>query len=265
MGKFRLCAAMAAAIVLAGRTAIAADLPSPEVSTLGIDTPKKILFVGNSYFYYGDSLHNHVRRIARANDPENTKSYKYKSATISGASLHQHDVWAYLQPRRLRVKGPFDIVVLQGGSGAIRTEKRRMRFARTVKKFDRYIRSTGAKTALYMTHAYVKPHRRFRPGMIEDLVRLYVDTANEVGALVIPAGLAFEEAYRLRPKMKLHKQDGTHPSILGTYLAACVVYASLYDRTTSGHAYTYFGKVDPKDAAFLQKVADDTVRKFLRR
>lgn len=27
------------------------------------DPPLRILFVGNSYLYYNDSLHNHVRRI----------------------------------------------------------------------------------------------------------------------------------------------------------------------------------------------------------
>ena len=42
---------------------------------------------------------------------------------------------------------------------------------------------------------------------------------------VIPVGLAFEEAYRQRPGVKLHKDfDGSHPDLLGTYLAACVTF-----------------------------------------
>jgi len=32
--------------------------------------PKRVLFVGNSYLYYGDSVHNHVRRIAEQLGPQ---------------------------------------------------------------------------------------------------------------------------------------------------------------------------------------------------
>ena len=84
-----------------------------------------------------------------------------------------------------------------------------------------------------------------------------------VDCIVIPVALAFEEAYRQRPDIKLHKEyDGSHPDLIGTYLAACVVYASLYGRSPVGNSYDYYGKVDKEMAAFLQKVADETVRKF---
>ena len=33
---------------------------SPTVKQPQVDTPKRVLFVGNSYLYYNDSLHNHV-------------------------------------------------------------------------------------------------------------------------------------------------------------------------------------------------------------
>ena len=51
---------------------------SPEIKSLGIDSPKQVLFIGNSYLYYGDSLHNHVVRMAKAADKENEKAYSYK-------------------------------------------------------------------------------------------------------------------------------------------------------------------------------------------
>jgi hypothetical protein len=92
---------------------------------------------------------------------------------------------------------------------------------------------------------------------------MYVEVANEIGALVIPAGLAFEEAYRRRPDIKLHFElDGSHPSLLGTYLAACTVYATLYGRRSEGNVYDYQGTIPQEDTLFLQKVADDTVAKF---
>lgn len=59
--------------------------------------------------------------------------------------------------------------------------------------------------------------------------------------------------------------DGTHPSLLGTYLAACVVYQSVYGTSTAGMRYDYFGAVSNDDAEFLRGIADETVRVFFGR
>ena len=53
--------------------------------------------------------------------------------------------------------------------------------------------------------------------------------------------------------------------LIGTYLAACTVYASAYGKSPVGNAYDYFGKIDKETAAFLQQVAADTVKKFYDR
>ena len=118
-----------------------------------------------------------------------------------------------------------------------------------------------------MTHAYVKPDKRFEPNLLTEKIQpTYVSVGNELNALVIPVGLAFEHAYEQRPDIELHKtSDGSHPSLLGTYLAACVVYQSIYGRSTVGVDYDYFGALDPDDAKFLQTVADATVGEFYGR
>ena len=117
-----------------------------------------------------------------------------------------------------------------------------------------------------MTHAYSPPHPRFDPNMIDSIESLYVETANEINALVIPVGLAFEEAYRRRPEIVLHKKfDGSHPDLLGTYLAACVIVASAWGLSPIGSDYDYFGTIDRDDARFLQQVAQDVVTEFQRR
>lgn len=226
-------------------------------------TPGRVLFVGNSYFYYNDSLHNHVRRIAIAADPASEKSLRYKSATIGGAPLAHHNIQHLLAPGSLGLKQPFEVVVLQGASTSPLSERRRAAFRNKVIEFDAEIRKHGAKTALYMTHAHVSPSKFASPDMIRKVEDMYVSAGKEVGALVIPVGLAFEEAYRQRPDIKLHKDyDGSHPDLFGTYLAACVVYASLYGKSPVGNSYDYYGKIDKDTAAFLQTVADETVRKF---
>jgi hypothetical protein len=255
-------AALLFAFALAGASAaVAADAPT--VKPVENSAPKHVLFVGNSYLYYNDSLHNHVRRMAAAADPEHAKEYRFKSVTISGGSLRMHDVKRYLVPGELGIKEPFTFVVLQGNSGDALSAKKSAEFAATVTAFDKDIRTRGARTALYMTHAYVKPNKAASPDMMGKTEKLYLEVGNKTGALVMPVGLAFQEAYKERPGLKLQQSyDGSHPTLIGTYLAACVVYASLYDKSPVGNPYDYYGAIDKDTALFLQKVADKTVRKF---
>jgi len=262
--KNLIAASMLAAAVVIGPVAAAAE--APKVKPVENASPKRLLFVGNSYLYYGDSLHNHVRRMAIAADPENKKKFKYKSATISGSALHDHNIESYLEPGKLRVKKPFQVVILQGGSAVGWSKKRPPIFKKTVAEFVKKIETAGGQAALYMTHAYVNPHKRVDPNMTRTLEKIYVEAGNANGALVIPVGLAFEEAYKQRPDTKFHKTfDGSHPSLIGTFLAANVVYASLYGRSPVGNPYDYYGKIDKETVTFLQKVADKTVRNFYGR
>ncbi|MFV0299098.1 MAG: DUF4886 domain-containing protein [Hyphomicrobiaceae bacterium] len=259
-----IVAALSGLLFLAHATPGAAT--EPRVTHLEPASPGRILFVGNSYLYYNDSLHNHVRRMVIAAGLHAAKDVQFKSVTISGGALFDHDIRHYLKPGQLRVKNGFQIVVLQGASAAPFSEGRRKKFLETVKSFATDIKAAGAQTALYMTHAYAKPHAKARAGLIDPIASMYVEAGNTVGALVIPVGLAFDEAYRQRPGIKLHQSfDGSHPSLDGTYLAACVVFTSLYGTPSSGNPYDYFGRIDKDTARFLQNVADKTVARFFKR
>ena len=72
-----LCAGMACAEV------------KPKVHKLD-EVPKSVLFIGNSFFYYNNSMHNHVLKLVRADDPK--EHYHAVSATISGSGLNWHNV-----------------------------------------------------------------------------------------------------------------------------------------------------------------------------
>ena len=256
-------------VLLLSQSACAAE-PDAELKAqvrfLENTSPQRILFVGNSYLYYNDSLHNHVERIAEEIGPYGTGEYDFKSATIGGARLSHHPVEALLEPGRLGIDKPFELVILQGGSFEPLEEESRAQLRATAIELSEKIRATGAEVALYMTHAYVEPDERFEPGLINTIRPTYVSLGNELDALVIPVGLAFERAYDERPDIVLHETfDGTHPSMLGTYLAACVVYQSIYGQSVTAADYDYFGEVDAESAAFLRRIADETVREFYRR
>ena len=103
------------------------------------------------------------------------------------------------------------------------------------------------------------------PEMIENIKKMYIEVANQNNILVIPVGIAFENAYDIKPNIVLHKEyDGSHPSLLGTYLAACVVFSSITHKSPMQIKYDYFGKIDEDDKKFLQEVAKETVEDFYR-
>lgn len=236
---------------------------APAVDALEGEKPHRMLFVGNSYIYYGDSLHNHVVRMAREAYPE--EEFNIRSATISGAYLDFHDLGSYLEPGKLGYDAPFDMVMLQDNSSAA-TEEKRDRFKESVAELDAIIDEYGARTVLYMTPAYTEANDDFDPGMMSEIDAGYTAAGNEAGALVIPVGLAFELAYERRPDMDLHKEfDGSHPTRLGTYLAAATTFAALYDKPATEITYDYYGTVPAEDATFLRQVAEDAVTAYYGR
>ena len=91
-------------------------LANGQVEQLGNTSPNRILFVGNSYFYYNDSLHNHVRRMVAEKFPERSKLAVYKSATIGGSKLSHHNLDHLLDSKNIGVENNFELVILQGGS-----------------------------------------------------------------------------------------------------------------------------------------------------
>ena len=240
--------------------------PEPAVKAPQVDNPVRLLMVGNSYLYYGDSLHTHLNGIVSAADPAPGKQLQYKSATIGGASLDHHNFDWLTKPGQIGVKEPFQLVVLQGNSAAALSESRQAVFRKAATEANKLITERGGKTALYMPHAYVAPHKQAKPENIRLNEAFYVAVGNELNALVIPVGLAFEEAYRRFPDMKLHKaHDGSHPSLLGTYLAAATCYATLYGKSPVGNSFNAFGQIDAESLKKVQQVAEDTVKTFFGR
>ena len=226
-------------------------------------SPERVLYIGNSYLYYNDSLHNHVRRMLEEIYPNEIDTSNYKSVTISGSRSWHHNIGHPLNHKNIGADKPFQLVIFQGGSGETNTKLERKIFSNEVEKVVNKIHQSGAEAALYMIHAYVDPHEKANPQMIEDIKKMYIDAGKKNNALVIPVGIAFENAYKMKPNIKLHKSfDGSHPSMLGTYLASCVVFASITQKSPKGIEYNYFNKVSDADKIFLQNIAHISVESF---
>jgi hypothetical protein len=92
------------------------------------------------------------------------------------------------------------------------------------------------------------------------LAAAYTTAGNDNDAFVILVGLAFAAALTKRSEVRLHMADKSHPSLAGTYLAACAVYAALLRRSPEGLGYT--AGLDAATADFLQAVARETVERY---
>lgn len=223
-----------------------------------------VLFVGNSYLFYNDGLHNHVKRMATERFSSMRGSeFQYKSATIGGARLQHHNIEWFLKPGRIGVERPFQVVIMQGGSFEPLTDEARESFIETVVDYSHKVRQNGGRPMLYMTPAYVSPHAKADEGMIDRIIEAYLKAGEAAGAAVIPVGLAFEKSYKERPNFSLHMSfDGTHPNLRGTFLGAYVVLLSLYGDLGDSLNYDYFGRLTPDEVSYLQRIARAVVADF---
>ncbi len=260
-------AAIAAALALAGCALINPPAPAPPPAEPGAP-PKTALWVGNSFFYYNNSMHGQVGQLLRAANP-GVSGYRSSSATISGAGLNWHDMEAHFKPQGVAsysfdsnnnvvlntFSKPFDVAIMMDCSQCPIHPQLAPLFREFAAKHSATVRKHGAEPVLFMSWAYAD-----RPEMTEQLANAYFNVAKENRAKVVPAGLAFARAIAGRPDVNLYAADKRHPSLAGTYLAACTVLASVYGQTPVGNRYT--AGLPAEQAAYLQVVALETVRAF---
>ncbi len=77
--------------------------------------------------------------------------------------------------------------------------------------------------------------------------------------MLFRSGVAFARALRERPGLAMLGRDQEHESLHGTYLAASVIYATIFGQSPKGLTYCPAG-LSAEEAGFLQEVAWATVR-----
>jgi len=93
--------------------------------------------------------------------------------------------------------------------------------------------------------------------MQDTMTSAYTQIADELSAVLSPAGNAFATALTWDSTLNLWQNDNYHPSLEGSYLAACVFYATLFDESPVGLPYTAGLSIEV--ATFLQEAAYETV------
>jgi hypothetical protein len=244
------------AAFIAGLFLVGACAPLIHCDDPGAPAPcQRILFIGNSYTYVND-LPAMFARLAWSGG----HAVQTGMQAQGGWTLAQHQVdAATLQA----IAGtPWDFVILQEQS-----EIPAMPAARTGSMYPaatalvEIIRARGSQPLLLMTWAH-------RDGLssagLADYASMqsqiedgYLELANALDVGVVPAGVAWGRLREEHPDLDVWQSDGSHPSETGTYLAACVLYVSLYRESPLGLMRPL--SITEENARIIQTLAEQTV------
>jgi len=193
------------------------------LAAIGFGAPApatRVLFIGNSLTSVNNVPSLVAQLASAAGHP-----FEYRAVTMDGSSLEDH--WNRGDAARAIAGGGWTFVVLQQGPSALPESQVLLR--EYVRRFDREIRRAGARTALYMV--WPSSDRR---GDFARVHASYAGAAREVGAILLPAGDAWREAWRRDARLGLYGADGFHPTLAGSFLAALVMYQAFFGRSPIG-------------------------------
>jgi hypothetical protein len=189
--------------------------------------PLRVLFVGNSLTAAND-LPSVVASLGHG-------QVTYRTVAPGGVSLEDH--WTLTGAREALDEGPWDYVVLQQGPSTLPESADNLK-EWSVRWADA-IRAHGATPALYEVWPDSSVGVRWS---FPRIAYSYRQAAKAARATFLPAGEAWQSAWRRNPRLGLYGPDGFHPSRLGTTLAALVIYSRLTNTPPAHVALPYPAK-----------------------
>jgi len=200
----------------------------------------KFLFIGNSFTARND-LPGLIARLAELQG----QNIQHRLISAGGASLRAH--WNAGTAAEAIRNGKYDYVVLQEQSTL--PIKNAQRFHENVRLFQDTIKEAGSTMVLYLTWA-----RENAPQTQQKLTVAYTSIGRKLGAVVVPVGVAWEKYLAKYEQPVLHDKDKSHPTLAGTYLAACTFVGALFRENLDNYDYEVAG-LEKKDMIKMQKLA----------
>ena len=213
------------------------------------DTCLRVLFIGNSYTSVNDLPATFAALVRSGGGAVETRMI-----APGGAFLSDHAASPEVEAA---IAGtPWTAVVLQEQSQVPAVPAALDgQMAPAAASLVAAIRAGGARPYLLETWA----HRDGWPGQGMDRAAMqaainaaYWEVAARNAAIVVPAAEAWNQALAAAPGVALWQVDGSHPTVAGTYLAACVLYATITGRSPEGLAET--GGLPVADATMLRRL-----------
>lgn len=223
-------------------------------SDAGVIAPR-VLFIGNSYTDTND-LPGVLERIAATSTPPGVTTNR---VTVGGAFLKGH--WEGSAAQARIKEGQWTHVVLQGQSLEVVFFPADL--AEYAARFGDLAADAGARPTLFVTWArapgdpiYGQAASGGTPDALQDRITdAYADVGRRwPSAVVVRAGEAFRISIRDRPALGVLQADGSHPTVAGTYLAACTFYVAITGNVVPETSEVPSG-IAPQDASYLRVVA----------
>lgn len=253
---------------------IASACATPE-STATPEVPNKILFVGASNIYLNSGHSYHFEKLAASAD----SSLAIEADDLTQDNSPLRALWegsATLDPgldgaptrqvQEVIGSGDYDTVVLS--AQILVNEIARPGFdldtqRQYADKFVKAAKDVGSYTTLYMLWPLNPDFGLTQPvATVKEVAQWVGDMGEELDVPVAPAALAWQRAMKERPDLVLYS-DMRHPTVHGTYLGVCVVYATVLGKSPEGLSYwPEDDGVSEGDAAFLQRIAWETVEEY---
>jgi hypothetical protein len=214
----------------------------------------RVLFIGNSLTYFNDLPGTVAQLASSVNETVEVASVARPNFALIDHVNGKSNAVEVIQT------GDWDYVVLQQGPSSLDLSRDTLILA--TRLLDPYIRAAGGRSALLMVWPESTRFEFF------DAVRVsYQLAAQEVDGLFLPAGEAWLGAWAIDTQLPLYGPDGYHPSELGTYLAALVVYEGItgHDARSLPAEATVAGRklsVPPSRVRLLQRAAHEAVVRF---
>ncbi|MDO9255815.1 MAG: hypothetical protein Q7U54_09915 [Bacteroidales bacterium] len=203
-------------------------VPSPVIPPVFEKTDYKVLFVGNSYTYYNDGVDYHLQQMLKADSSSDSINYVIRKIAVGAYTLEAH----YADPLTItKIKSEnWNTVVLQEQS--TRPINNPELFSEYARYLDAEIKKVNAKTVLYMTWP-----DKDNPSDMDSLAASYQLVGRQLNAMVAPVGKVREYIQKTYPQIELYISDNKHPTLSGTYTAACVFYFSLLKKNPVENKY----------------------------
>lgn len=227
---------------------------------------KRVLFVGNSY----TSVNNLPQMVAAAALSVGDTVH-FTASTPGGASFSQH---CEGQSMALIGQGVWDAVVLQEQSQMPsfpqwQVEAEVFPYASQLVEAA-YDANTCVEPMFYMTwgrrdgdpaNAVFFPVLATYEGMDSMLYLRYMQMGADNDASVCPVGRVWRLLRQVHPEVELYQADGSHPSVAGSYAAACSFCTMLFG--TDPMTITYTAGLDPTVAQVVRLAVRDVVYQHL--
>jgi hypothetical protein len=228
----------------------------PKCSTAANAAPcTRVLFVGNSYTYVND-LPTMFAELAVAG------GHNVEAGMVAngGETLAQHAV--ALETLDKIASAPWSFVVLQEQSETPASSAgRTSQMYPAARTLAAKVTAIGAQMMFFMTWAH-RDGTTMAGATNYESMQLAIDEAyngiaDELSVPVAPVGYTWFVVRREHPDISMWQDDGSHPTVSGTYLAACVFYAAIFRRSPEG--LSYLDGLSSQDARVLQAAAASSV------